>query len=432
MSQFVQSTVKANIQPNREVQQVSMADGPNLDAFSRVRVSNTETIFALQHQYSQAGMQIERGNTGTGVLPAHIANTRMMQLSATAGSGTSWIQSFMYCPYQPGRSQFIALTGVIGAGVTGAVVDWGYFDLLNGAFLRQNGTSGLQVVIRSNTSGSPVERVVNQADWNVDKFDGTGKSGITLDITKAQILIIDLQFLGMGRVRFGFDINGSIYYVHQFLNANNLDVPYMQSATLPVQMLLTATSSSGTKTCYSKCYSVTSEGGNLDMVGYMHATPDQVVTAGSGTATPLISIRPKTTYNGIINRQYTEVIDLIMIATGANPVYWELVTGGTYTGQAWSDVNTNFSGTEYASTPGTVSSLTGTVRVACGYISGAGVGTSSPTVTPIVIPPKIGLKFPLTLDRAGNQRANGTYTLLVYGIGGTSAVHGVVNFKEIR
>lgn len=155
------------------------------------------------------------------------------------------------------------MTGVLGTGVASTTVDVGYFDANNGVIFRQNGATNLQLILRTSTSGTPSDaNIVAQSAWNIDKMDGTGASGITLDVTKAFILMIDLQFLGMGRVRVGFDIDGVIYYVHEFLNANVLAVPYMQTATLPVQMLLTATSSGSTKTCYFKCATVVSEGGS--------------------------------------------------------------------------------------------------------------------------------------------------------------------------
>ena len=399
------------------------------DAFSRLRVSQPENLFNVQCQYTRAAIQMESGNTGSGTLPAHDANTRMVALVST-GTGTSFMQSYSYIPYQPGKSQFIALTGVIGAAVAGATVDLGYFDPLNGIFLRQNGTTNLQIVRRTSTSGSVVETAVASTSWNIDKLDGTGVSGKTLDITKAQILVIDLQFLGMGRVRIGFDLDGVICFAHQFLNANSLAVPYMQSASLPIGMLVTTTS--GAKTSYFKCAAVHSEGGNLDLFGYMLATPDMTVTAGSGTRTPIVAIRPKTTYNSIPNRQYNEVIDLQMIVTGAKPVFWELVVGGTYSGQAWGDVNTSYSGLEYSSTQGTYTNLTGGAVIANGYLASGGAGGTQPAVTPIPLPPNLSKKWPISLDRAGAVRAMGTYTLLVTGIGGTSDVRASINYKEIR
>lgn len=409
--------------------QVGITDGANLDAFSRLRTSNLENIFNVQCQYNRATIQMEAGNTGTGSLPTHSANTRMVALTST-GTGTSFMQSYSYIPYQPGKSQFIATTFVIGAAVAGATVDVGYFDASNGIFLRQNGTTNLQIVRRTSTSGSVVETAIASTAWNIDKFDGTGVSGKTLDITKAQILIIDLQFLGMGRVRVGFDIDGQIFYAHQFLNANSLDVPYMQTASLPVQMLVTTTS--GAKTSYFKCAAVSSEGGNLDLFGYMFATPEAVETAASGARTHLVSVRPKTTFNSIANRQFNEIIDIILITTGTNPVYWELVVGATFAASTWADVNTTYSGMEYTSVRGSFTNLTNGVVIAVGYTAGAGTGANPPTVTPIMIPPRISAKFPLSLNRAGAVRDMGTYTLLISGVGGASATRGIINYKEVR
>ena len=409
---------------------VAIKDGANLDAFSRVRTSNPENIFNVQCQYSRASVQMESGNTGSGTLPAHDANTRMVALVSTS-TGTSFMQSFQYIPYQPGKSQEIAVTFVMGAAVAGATVDIGYFDANNGIIFRQNGTTNLQFILRTSTSGSVSDaNIVAQSAWNIDKLDGTGASGLTLDITKAQILFIDLQFLGMGRVRVGFDINGVIYYAHQFLNTNNLTVPYMQTATLPVGMLVTTTS--GAKTAYFKCAAVHSEGGDATEFGYMLATPEGVETAASGASTHLISIRPKTTYNSITNRQFFEIIDLQIMATGANPVYWELVAGATVASSTWADVNTTYSGLEYTSVRGSFTNLTNGVVIATGYASGAGGGTNAPSFTAQTLPSNLSKKFPISLDRAGAVRNMGTYTLLVSGVGGASACRASINYKEIR
>lgn len=411
---------------------ISYSDTGSLDAFSRLRTSSPETIFATQTQYSTAPLQMEVGATGTGVTPTHSTSTRMVSLSATAGSGTSFIQSYQYSPYEPGKSQFIAITGVIGTGVAGATVDMGYFDANNGVIFRQNGVTNLQFILRTSTSGSASDaNIVAQSAWNIDKLDGTGASGKTLDITKAQILIIDLQFLGMGRVRVGFDIDGVIYYAHQFLNANSLTVPYMQSATLPIQMLITATATGSTKTSFFKCATVMSEGGALDHQGFSFSTPETTATAGNGTRVPLVSIRPKTTYNTIPNRELFILQSASLVVTGTtNPVLWELVIGGAYGSQVFADVNTTYSAFEYTSTPGTFTNLTGGVVIASGYASNATNAQVFPQT--ITVPAIESMKYPISLDRAGAVRALGTLTLLVTGIGGTSACRGSLNFREIR
>jgi hypothetical protein len=403
----------------------TLADSANLDAFSRLRVAESTSLFTVQNQYNTSSLKIESGNTGTGVLPAHNANTRMVALSATAGSGTSFIQSYNYFPYFPGKSQLIKLTGVLGTGVAGAVVDAGYFDLENGIFLRQNGASGLQVVRRSKTSGSVVDDVISQASWNLDKMDGTGASGVNLNEANAFILIIDLQFLGMGRVRIGFDVGGVIYYCHQFLNANVLTVPYMQTACLPIQMLLTATTTGGAKTSYFKCASVDSEGGTSLMSGYPFSTPSASVTAGNGTRTHILSIRPKTTYNSLTNRMQIDMDSFSLVVTGSNPVFFELVVGAAFTvAPTWADINTTHSGTEYG-TGGTFSNLTNGVVIASGYVPST-AGTKGSTISQLLD------LYPITLDRAGAQRAMGTLSLLVTGLGGTSATQASMSIIEVR
>ena len=404
--------------------QVSYSDTGSLDAFSRLRVSSTETLFSVQSQYNTSPIEMEAGATGTGVAPLWNSSTRMVAISATAGSGTSYYQSYQYSPYEPGRSQFIAITGVIGTGVAGAVVDYGYGDSLNGVFLRQNGTT-LQVVQRSSTSGSVVETVVNQSSWNLDKMDGSGSSALTFDVTKAFILIIDLQFLGMGRVRFGFDINGVIYYFHQFLNANNLTVPYMQSATLPLSVTLTATTTSTTKTCYFKCATIQSEGGALTSYGNDFCTPEGTVTAASGARTHLISVRPKTTFGGVPNRSLFLLNNLDLTVTGTVPVNYELVVGAAFTvNPTWADINTVNSSFEYG-IGGTFGNLTNGIVIASGYLQ-------SSTNYRQAIAEKIALHYPIALNRAGATTAMGTLSVLVSGIGATSTTRGSIGFTEIR
>jgi hypothetical protein len=106
----------------------------------------------------------------------------------------------------------------------------GYFGANNGIFLEQDGTT-VNLVKRSYISGSVVDTKVAQASWNGDKLNGTGDSGLTLDLTKSQIFWIDVEWLGVGSVRCGFIINGEYYVAHTFHHANVLDSVYMTTAT---------------------------------------------------------------------------------------------------------------------------------------------------------------------------------------------------------
>ena len=409
--------------------QISYADTGSLDAFSRLRISNPEALFATQTQYNSDSVQLETGVTGTGIASSYSTSTRMTALAVGAGTGTAFLQGYDYLPYQTGKSQLIATTFVIGTAVAGAVVDVGYFDANNGVIFRQNGTTNLQFVLRTSTGGSVSDaNVVAQSVWNIDKFDGTGPSGITLDITKSQILFIDLQFLAMGRVRIGFDVNGVVYYAHQFLNANNLSVPYMQTATLPIGMFINATTIGSTKTTYFKCATVQSEGGAENLTGNWLSTPSVSATAGNATRVPILAIRPKTTFNGITNRMTFVLENINLFVTGNQDVFWELVIGGAYSGQTYADVNTTYSSFEYTSVPGAYTNLTGGIVIASGFMSRLG-GTNNGN--PINVVSTTGFNYPITLDRSGAVRALGTLTLLVQGLGGTSTCQASFNYREI-
>ena len=402
--------------PNR----VRFADTANFDAFSRLRVSDPVGLFSAQCQYDAEPLLFECGSTGSGVTPTHSANDRMLTVSAT-NTGTSFVQSYEYTPYQAGKSQLIFITGVLGAAVINTVTEVGSFDSANGLFIRQASDGTISAVRRTSTSGGVVDNVIPQSTWNVDKLDGTGTSGITLDVTKAFILVIDAQFLAMGRVRFGFDIDGQIIICHESLHANVLAVPYMQTLSLPVQMLLT--SAGGSKnTARFKCAAVSSEGGFAEDLGYTFSTPEGTVTAASGARTHILSLRPKTTFNSITNRCRLRLNNLELLA-GANPIYWELCIGATFTvAPTYASVNVTYSASE-AGTGGTLNTV-GLV-LASGYVAG-----SAPTRTSVA--KDISSRYPISLDRAGAVRANGALSLLVSGVGGTSVSRAAFNFTEVR
>jgi len=414
--------------PESEVAVVELNDCYNVDAFGRLRVSNPITLFESQTQYNSDTLRMETGNSGTdAIAPSWSSSTRMVTLQVNAGSsgGTSFTQSFQYVPYQPGKSQLIFMTGVLNSAVAGAVKRFGYGDASNGIFYEQNGTSGLQFNRRTSTSGSIVNNTVTQANWNLDRLDGTGYSGITLDPTKDFILVIDLQFLSMGRVRVGFDFNGVITYAHQFVSANVLSVPYMQTATLPVMAEVVAASGLGSPaSAQFKCATVISEGGLEFGLGRNFSTNGSV-TAAKDTRTQAVSLRPLTTFNGLTNRGLF-VLDSIEILSGANQVLWELVIGCNFSpAPSYAAVNSTYSFIE-AATGATYSNLTGGLVIQSGFVpTGGTAGKQS-------VSKDIAMSYPISLDRSGAVRSLGTLTLLLTSYTGTSACSFSINWLELR
>jgi len=245
----------------------AFVDSPNLDAFARLRVSNPRTIFDSKQLFDNAPLFWDDSQeTGAGTTSTHDPDTASSTIGValnTAGKRTR--QTFMRFNYQPGKSQLIFATFNLfkSGGGTGITRTVGYGDDNNGIFLRDNeGT--VEMLIRTNTSGTVAESAVAQSAWNLDKMDGTGASGVTLDFTKTQILIIDFEWLGVGRVRTGFVIDGIPIYTHEFNNANNLGLVYMSTPNLPLRYQIENDGTGVASTLEHICTSVISEGGTQD------------------------------------------------------------------------------------------------------------------------------------------------------------------------
>lgn len=340
-------------------------DGPNLDAFGRLRAAAPYTIFDSKQLYDIEPLIWVNSTSGT-ASETFSSNTASTQLAVGNASGDEIIrQTKKYMDYQPGKSILIMITGHMDTPKSNNTQRIGYFDDNNGLFFEHDG-SNLKVVRRTKTSGSVVDNAINQSAWNLDKLDGTGDSGFTIDVTKTNIFIIDFQWLGVGRVRFGFVIDGKLVYVHQILNANNLTEVYMSTPNLPVRFHNVNTgATSGTTTMKHICSTVISEGG-YDPLGITRSV-DRGISGSVITTTlePLISIRLKSAYNRV---NITKLKSSVMTSTNANFRYVislnPTITGGT--AASWTSV-TN-SAVEYdISQDGTVSNE-GTV-LSSGYVA---------------------------------------------------------------
>lgn len=263
--------------------------GSALDAFGRLRVSQPFTLFDSAHRYAD-NAEFSSAITGT-ASTTHSLDTSTVTMNVGTASGDQLIrESKRVFPYQPGKSLLILNTFVMNEAKTGLRQRVGYFGAQNGVFLEQDGTT-INLAIRSYTTGSVVDTKVAKSSWNGDKLDGNGESGFTLDLTKAQIFWVDIEWLGVGSVRCGFIINGKYVTCHTFHHANIATGTYMTTATLPVRYEITNTASTASASALQQiCSTVLSEG------GYERKVASSVVRMTSDTTVgtsfePLITIR---------------------------------------------------------------------------------------------------------------------------------------------
>lgn len=327
-----------------KVKSLSIKNGPNLDAFSRLRTSDPVTIFDSQSEYGDSDLFWDSVAAGTGTMSNLLDESAVLLSTGGTASGASMIrQTRIYHKYQPGHSQMILTTFKMSDPYDNVVSEIGYNDGNNGILLQRSGTT-VSFVRRTYTSGAAIDNAIEQSEWNLDKMDGSGPSQLTLDLTKTQILIIDLQWLGVGRVRVGFDIDGIIYYAHEFKHANILTTPYMSTANLPIRVRVYNDGiATGTGTIKHICSSVISEGGFEDKRGLQFAVNTGTSLVGVTTRVPILTLRAKTTGpNSVVNTGQIIIKNFDAIAT-SNPSLVEIVLHGTLTSPSFAAVNASYS-----------------------------------------------------------------------------------------
>ncbi len=327
------------------------------DAFGRLRVSSPYTIFDSQNRY-RLNDKFSYGASGTGAA-TYLPNESSVRLSCT-GAGSVVAESKRVFAYQPGKSLLVFNTFVMATGASGITQRVGYFSSQNGVYLEQSGIE-LRICKRTYITGSVVDIPIEQSQWNVDRLDGTGPSGITLDVTKAQIMFIDIEWLGVGSIRTGFVINGNYYIAHIFNHANLLDSVYMTTARLPIRYELISTGPSASMK--QICSSVISEGGynaySLTETAGTGVTTKRLVDFG--TYYPIASIRLNSSRldSLVLPRQ----VDIL--SPTVNYYRWVLLLNPTLTGTTWSGVSST--GTVDIDTSAT--GVSGGIEVQSGYAS---------------------------------------------------------------
>lgn len=182
------------------------------DAFGRLRVAEPLNVFSGAQVVDALPLLFSGAQAGTGAT-SHVANQSHSTLTVgpSAGSGDFQLRQSRYIPYVPAHAQEMHLT---------YSADW---------------ADNARVVVRTSTSGTPDDTAaIERASWD-DPLDGSGPSGLTLDLSQRTILVVDLQWLAVGSIRLGVNHEDVTYWFLTRHHSGSGSIPYMRSATLPVR-----------------------------------------------------------------------------------------------------------------------------------------------------------------------------------------------------
>lgn len=192
-----------------------------------------------------------------------------------------------------------------------------------------------------------------QEDFNIDKLDGTGTSGITLDPSKLNVYQINFRWLGAGEIRYALENpnNGDMIFFHHEHYVNKNETPHLDNPSLKIGYLAANISGgTGTVTCKGASYLGALEG------TYQQAKLPYSVTAtrtGSmntpGSNYHLLSLKNKLIYQGKINTRDLLPVRIVgSVNTNGDPaiisLFWNPVPLDYF---KWIN-QTEFSGSLYA------------------------------------------------------------------------------------
>lgn len=279
--------------------QVIQVDDDSVQHTSRNRrkVSTYEVTDFATFPFTKNENDFDELITGT-ASSTHKPYLGMVELSVGSSVGDQLVrQTRRVQRYLPGRANEASFAVILDGVAAGIRTRVGVFDDTNGAYFEHDGTD-YYCVIRRNTAGGVVEERIARANWSNDTLDGTGPSGITIDYSKIQVMVIEYEWYGAGQVEWKFVIDNNAYSVHKANHANAIDYTWAAYGSFPIRYELTnVTGATGTHTMNQGSHSFLTEG-TTTLLGRQLSISSPVTgysLAAAGTFYPVVAIRLKST-----------------------------------------------------------------------------------------------------------------------------------------
>lgn len=386
------------------------------DSFGRLKTAQPHILFDATFQHSQQN-EVFMYDSTLGASTVHDPLRAAMRLSCSSTNNSrARMRTRNYFPYSPSFTNTLIASFNFKGIYANIRKRFGLYDDQNGYFLETDGGGTVRFVIRSSIGGTTSDNGVNKSSWNIDKFDGTGPSGITLDMNKQQILFIQYQWLGSGSVIFGFVVDGKILKAHVFNHANIIDSLYSQTGTLPLSGEIINNGSLVASSMEITCCSLVANGAT-SLHGHLHSISSGAVPRSipvSGTSIPVISLRKSAAHVTIP----VQVLDMGIFSTSQDDFLVQVINRPTLTGAVWTPVPNSLCERDVSAT-----SHTGGTIVAEFYLKGN--LQASATLE------QLAKFWDLTLGNDFNGNSD-IISLVVTSLTTNSTVYGIISYKEFE
>ena len=170
--------------------------------------------------------------------------------------------------------------------------------------------------------GVPVtENWVYQADFNIDKLDGTGPSGVTIDPTKMNVFQIQYRWLGAGVIRFACEnpVTGTLMLFHELHWVNEHNRPWTHNPNFKVTYV--AYNIGAATACVVKGSSMMAAvEGIIQKNDYTRSFSGKKSSLTNNTVHQLFAVRNPTTQSGKINTREIVLQDVSVAFQGNDPL----------------------------------------------------------------------------------------------------------------
>jgi hypothetical protein len=389
---------------------------PNFSNNNRLKVAPFQTVFFNTFQYGKETDVWDERVVGVGTATHNVsASNVVMQVGVTTGSKVIR-QTKNVMRYIPGRPATLAFAIRLETPQVGIRRRFGLFDEYNGAYFEDDGGT-YSYVIRTSTSGITTEIRVGRDEWNGEKFDGNGWTGVIADPTKQQMISISYEWYGAGTVEFNWLMKGETIKSHTFDNSNIQDKVWCSTPFLPIRVEIeNVTGVAGTHYLYQGSNSLIQEG-EPEKLGTLLSIANPITgktMSSANTFYPIISIRLKSN-----NLTGVMLLRSLQAATNDNTnVYWKLLENATNTGGTWVDHPDPNSFMQYNITE---TATTGGTTLLNGFVVGGGAALID-----------IDEKAAIQLGRSGIGTISDTYTLACASPNSNKAALAVLNWIEQR
>lgn len=301
--------------------------------FNEILSAQRVSQLNLKPTWGISVLRYARTTTGAGASVGETNGEFLLQ-SGTANNGLATIMTNERGLYYAGSM------GQAGIGVriptaplSTAFCEWGYTDFTNGFYFGVDGT-GHYVAYVTNS----VVTKAYQSAWNVDKLDGTGTSGRTLDLSNGVVCHIDFVWYGYGDIEFSFFVKNPTTLQIERMVCHRFKIDGAASVIDPNQPLSFRSGNGASTTTNVSLYI----GGHQFSVIGGDSTPQNrqaaellrsYTTALNTNWQPLIAIRKTANFNGRTNSLNVKLDSFQVASTGDVEV--RITVGGTTSNLSW-------------------------------------------------------------------------------------------------